>query len=356
MKTATDFTKSRYYWLGLNLASVLLGILISFIISTCVAVVQGHWPSSRSMLISLMFGIIISLCIANSIHIMGLLNKRKTANSWGWFLVVYYGVSLLAMVVGVEFTYLLASWLFDIPFHFFHWADLQFNAIIVLIICTIVYIYFSMKERQQAALQQKEMDIMRMGKLKTEAELAALQSKINPHFLYNALNSIASLIPSNPVKAEEMTVKLSSLFRQSINQEQGHWGTVASELDIVNTYMDIERVRFGERIRFAARAEDGLEAVRVPRFLIQPLVENALKHGLKDVTEGGQLEVQIKRQGERVVITVADNGQPFPDELKAGHGLQSTYDKLQLLYGEDYQISLRNTPHKQLSINIPVDA
>ncbi|SEL51365.1 sensor histidine kinase [Parapedobacter koreensis] len=355
MKTATDFTKSRYYWLGLNLASILLGILISFIISTCVALVRGSWPSSRSMLISLMFGIIISLCIANSIHIIGLFSKRKATYGWG-FLLVYYGVSLAGMVVGVELTYLLAAWLFDIPFRFFHLADLQFNAIICLIICTIIYIYFSMKERQKAVLQQKEMDIMRMGKLKTEAELAALQSKINPHFLYNALNSIASLIPSNPAKAEEMTVKLSNLFRQSINQEQGHWGTVASELDIVNTYIDIERVRFGERIRFSVAVEEGLEAVRMPRFLIQPLVENALKHGLKDVTENGLLDVQLKRQGGRLLIVVSDNGQPFPDELKAGYGLQSTYDKLQLLYGEDYQVSLLNSPHKQLTISIPLEA
>ncbi len=354
MRTA-DFTKSRYYWLGLNLASIALGILVSFVISTCVAFAYGSWPSSNSMLISFMFGIVISLCIANSIHLLGLFNKRKAAYGWG-ALLTYYGVSLVGMVLGVELTYLLASWWFDIPYRFLHLADLQFNAIIVLIICTIIYIHFSMRERQKAVLQQKEMDLMRLGKLKTEAELAALQAKINPHFLYNALNSIASLIPTNPTRAEEMTVKLSGLFRQSINQEQAYWGTVASEIEITNTYMDIERIRFDERIRFSITVEAGLEDVRIPRFLIQPLVENALKHGLKDVTKNGLLEVRLGRRDGRLLITVADNGQPFPDELQAGYGLQSTYDKLQLLYGEDYRITLLNLPDKQITIDIPLEA
>ncbi|MGK6352464.1 sensor histidine kinase [Parapedobacter sp. DT-150] len=354
MKTAADYTQSRYYWLWLNLASILFGVFVSFVISTCIALVKGSWPLPQYMLLSLMFGIIISLCIANSIHILGLFSKRKADYGWG-FLLMYYGVSLVGMVIGVELTYLLAFWLFGMPFKPFHWADLQFSAIIVLIICTAIYIYFSMRERQKTVLQQKEMDIMRMGKLKTEAELAALQSKINPHFLYNALNSIASLIPSNPAKAEEMTVKLSSLFRQSINHEQGYWGTVASEMDIVNTYIDIERIRFGERIRFSVNVAEHLKEAKIPRFLIQPLVENALKHGLKDVVKNGLLEVQLIRQGGRLLIIVADNGQPFPDELKAGYGLQSTYDKLQLLYVDDYKVTLANTPRKQLTITIPFE-
>lgn len=355
MKSITDLTKGRYYWLWLNLGCILLGILISFIISTCVALVKGSWPSPTSMLISLMFGIIISLCIGNSIHIMGLFSKRKAYFGWG-FLLVYYGVSMVGMAIGVELTYLLASWIFGIQYRFFHPADLQFNAIICLIICTIIYIYFSMRERQKAMLQQKELDITRMAKLKTEAELAALQSRINPHFLYNALNSIASLIPNNPAEAEEMTIKLSSLFRQSINQEQGHWGTVASEIAIVNTYIDIERVRFGDRIHFSVVVEDGLEDVLIPRFLLQPLVENALKHGLKDVADGGLMEVRLQRHEGHLLIAVADNGTPFPDELKAGYGLQSTYDKMDLLYGENHEVALVNTPRKQMTIRIPLEA
>src|SRR5690606_19555789 len=100
------------------------------------------------------------------------------------------------------------------------------------------------------------------------------------------------------------TLKLSTLFRQSITHEQGPWGTVAGEIALVNAYMDIERVRFGDRIGFSLTVEARLESVIIPRFLIQPLVENALKHGLKDVRAGGLLEIKLRRQGEQLVIDV----------------------------------------------------
>ena len=355
MKAVENHHTSRYNWLRLNLGSLAVGVLIALVVTTCTAIALGHWPSPKHIVISLMFGLIIGFCIANSVYIIGVFSRRGGGHGWV-FLLAYYGLSLLGMAVGVELTYWLMSQLFGTPYWFFHAEDLQVNAIIVLIIATIIYGYFNMKERQRAVLQQKELDIVRMGKLKTEAELAALQSKINPHFLYNALNSIASLIPSEPGRAEEMIMKLSSLFRQRINQEQGHWGTVASEISMVDAYLDIERVRFGDRLRFSVTVEEGLESVRIPRFLLQPLVENALKHGLKDVAANGMLEVRLEQQDGRLLIAIADNGRPFPDELNVGYGLQSTYDNLQLLYGEDHQLALSNSPRKQLTISIPIEA
>lgn len=342
----------RYRWLRLNLVSLALGVLISLVVTIAIGLTVG-WPSREHIVISLMFGLIIGFCIANSIYLIGVFGRRKSGHG-PVFLLAYYGLSLLGMAIGIELTYWLVSQLFGAPYRFFHVEDFQINGIIVLIITSIIYGYFSMKERQRAALQSKEMDIIRISKLKTEADLAALQSKINPHFLYNALNSIAGLIPSDPGKAEAMTLKLSTLFRQSITHEQGPWGTVAGEIALVNAYMDIERVRFGDRIGFSLTVEARLESVIIPRFLIQPLVENALKHGLKDVRAGGLLEIKLRRQGEQLVIDVADNGRPFPEELKVGYGLQSTYDKLQLLYGEDYRFALVNSPRKQLTIQIPI--
>jgi sensor histidine kinase YesM len=91
----------------------------------------------------------------------------------------------------------------------------------------------------------------------------------------------------------------------------------------------------------------------VPRFLIQPLVENALKHGLNGMAVGGELKINIKTEGEYISIAIADNGKPFPAELDMGYGLQSTYDKLSLLYGETYQVQITNNPEKHIRILIP---
>ena len=344
----------RHYnsWVKLNLGSLAIGVLIALLVTVTIGLVSG-WPSREQLLVSLMFGLIIGFCIANSIYVINLFGKRKRGHGI-WFLLAYYGLTLMGMAIGVELTYVLVSLLFGTPYRFFHLEDLKINAFVVVVLTTVIYGYFSMKERQKTALQQKEMDLMRMGKLKTEAELAALQSKINPHFLYNALNSVASLIPSDPARAEAMVLKLSALFRQHINQEQGHWATVADEVGLVETYLDIERVRFGDRIRFSVTVAPDVESVTIPRFLLQPLAENALKHGLKDVTTNGVLDIAVEQRGGRLWVTVADNGQPFPDELHVGYGLQSTYDKLQLLYGDDYRLAMVNTPRKQLQIDIPI--
>jgi two-component system LytT family sensor kinase len=225
--------------------------------------------------------------------------------------------------------------------------------LIVVVVSTIIYFYRAQQATMAARLKEKELDLVKAKQLITQAELQTLQSKINPHFLYNALNSIASLIPQDAVKAEDMTIKLSRLFRYSINSPGENMATVTEEMEIVNTYLEIEKVRFGDRLSFITHIDEALNCVQIPRFLIQPLVENALKHGLNQLANNGELEISISRYGENIAIIIADNGKPFPAELNMGYGLQSTYDKLTLLYDENYQVQILNSPKKQVKILIP---
>ena len=203
-------------------------------------------------------------------------------------------------------------------------------------------------------LHEKEFDLVKAKQLVTHAELQALQSKVNPHFLHNSLNSIAGLIHEDAAKAEDMTLKLSRLFRHSINSNRENMVMVAEEMEIVATYLDIEKLRFGERLGFVIDIDESVKYEHIPRFLIQPLVENALKHGLNDLANDGKLKISINRHGEYIMIAITDNGKPFPKELNLGYGLQSTYDKLALLYGENYQVQILNTPEKQIRISIPI--
>ncbi|EOR92567.1 two-component sensor histidine kinase [Arcticibacter svalbardensis MN12-7] len=216
-----------------------------------------------------------------------------------------------------------------------------------------MYLYNAQKERLNARIQEKSLDVLKLKQLKTQAELATLQSKINPHFLYNSLNSIASLIHEDPDKAESMTLKLSKLFRYSINNSQEATVQVQEEIEILRTYLDIEKVRFGDRIQFVIEVDESLLKVQIPRFLIQPLVENALKHGLKDMADHALLRISIVKK-DGLVISVSDNGIPFPENLEIGYGLQSTYDKLGLLYPDHYEVQITNQPIKQISIKIPI--
>jgi two-component system LytT family sensor kinase len=248
------------------------------------------------------------------------------------------------------------SIIFDVPYHFLsHFSDYRFNLLIVVVVSTIAYFYMSQKAAMNAKLRERELDLVKAKQLITQAELQTLQSKINPHFLYNSLNSIASLIREDVDKAEDMTLKLSRLFRYSINPQQENMAMVTEEMEIVTTYLAIEKVRFGDRLNFVARINEDVKNKLIPRFLIQPLVENALKHGLNNKADNGELKINIRKDENTITISIADNGKPFPAELNVGYGLQSTYDKLALLYGENYQVQLINSPEKQIRILIPAE-
>jgi LytS/YehU family sensor histidine kinase len=260
----------------------------------------------------------------------------------------------LGTLVGIELSFLIVSFIYNTPYHFLdHFAIYRFSLLIVVIVNTIVYFYIAQRETMKAKLRQKELDLVKLQQLKTQAELQTLQSKINPHFLYNSLNAIAGLVHEDADKAEDMTLKLSRLFRYSINSPNENTATVTQEIEIVETYLSIEKVRFGDRLNFVMQIDAAVKHAAIPRFLIQPLVENALKHGLNDMAKDGELKIDIGMMGANILIAITDNGKPFPAELNMGYGLQSTYDKLTLLYGENYQVQIVNSPQKQIRIEIP---
>jgi len=340
-------------WIKANFYNLVLGIIIGLLLTLLISAFKEQWIGWRSMFFQLLYSIVISLCITNIIYFNQKYLRLKKETSL-FSILVYYISAIMGTCIAIELIYLLRAWLFKEHYHFFHLEDLRFSSIIVVITCTIIYVYFFQKRGLNAKIQERDLDLLRLSQMKTQAELAALQSKINPHFLYNSLNAIASLIHENPDKAESMTLKLSKLFRYSINQNQEDLVTVKEEIEIVNTYLDIEKVRFEERIEFKVEVDDELLSAKIPRFLIQPLVENALKHGLKDVTDFAALTIKVKKT-HQVEIIIADNGIPFPDELEVGYGLQSTYDKLGLLYGNQYEVQLINHPVKQVKIQIPLN-
>ncbi len=212
-------------------------------------------------------------------------------------------------------------------------------------------------------MTEQEVRLLSLDKLKTRAELDALQAKINPHFLYNALNSIASLVHDNPDKAEEMTLLLSKLFRYSTGRDGDLFASLADELEMVKTYLQVEQVRFGNRLTFSVDVADPkLVELKLPQFLLQPIVENAIKHGIAKRADAGRIDVRIyeKKRDQTdgptdLYLCVHDNGPAFSDEMGGGYGLRSIQDKLKLLYGNDARLELQNWPVKQVLIRIKLD-
>jgi len=188
--------------------------------------------------------------------------------------------------------------------------------------------------------------------LASQSELDTLQAKVNPHFLYNALNSIASLAQTNPAKTETMALALSDFYKHSINRNENHWSTLGEELQLLKTYLGIEKIRFGERLHYTMETEETLNKQVIPHFLLQPLVENAIKYGFNLSNNKTIIGIKTLLINKQLHIKITDSGPPFSAQLNTGYGLRSVQKKLKLLYPNKHEIHFMNTPEKYVHIII----
>jgi sensor histidine kinase YesM len=217
----------------------------------------------------------------------------------------------------------------------------------------LVYVTMSYVDlERKRILNEKELEVSKLQTLKNKAELDALHSKINPHFLYNALNSIADLSVTDGRKARKMTIALADLFRYSINYSNHNYSTVKDEIEMTEVYLAIEKIRFEDRLTYSITLGNDVSHYLIPRFMLQPVVENAVKHGLKATGKMTEINIEVKNNNGELQINIADNGPSFPDELTPGYGVKSIYDKLDLLFPGSYEILFSNHPQKKVSINI----
>lgn len=297
-----------------------------------------------SILVSLMVG----LPALNLIRMIELAISRKTHHKYFRSMMLFLSTCLIPSIALCTFTFALNSKQLDRDGVRF--LIVSFLVFVVIGIIRALISFFILKEKEIKI--ENDLQLSRLRELKTKAELNALHSKINPHFLYNSLNSIAGLAKTDADKTEQMALLLSKLFRYSINKEQSDWSTLAEEMEMVQIYLEIEKVRFDERLMFAIDLPDNLKSVRVPRFMIQPLVENAIKHGISKLVEQGHVAVIIRQNERWLEIAVSDNGPDFPAELFPGFGLQGVYDKLEILYPNRFELHFTHAPKKQIMIKL----
>jgi two-component system sensor histidine kinase AlgZ len=193
------------------------------------------------------------------------------------------------------------------------------------------------------------------------ARLEELQSRIRPHFLFNTLNSAIALVREEPAKAETMLEDLAELFRQAL-ADPGESGTLADEIALAERYLAIEQVRFGDRLRIRWDLDAAASSARLPPLLLQPLVENAIKHGVEPSPEGARLRIRTERRGDVVVIEVVNSLPPlrWADEpLPRGHGiaLANVRDRLRLLHDMQMQFSAgMDQKNYRVRIAIPAES
>jgi hypothetical protein len=191
------------------------------------------------------------------------------------------------------------------------------------------------------------------------AQLKALQARTNPHFLFNSLNTVAGLIEEEPRKAERVLEQLSSLCRYCLKGSRAEWVRLEEEITAVRDYLQVEGVRLGSRLRTSMEVEPGAETVLVPPLLLQPLVENAVYHGVSHRKEGGRVEVRISREHSDVVMTVVDDG-PGPGSSShrgTGTSLADLGQRLKLVYNDRASLVAGGADEGgyRAEIRIPVD-
>jgi hypothetical protein len=192
-----------------------------------------------------------------------------------------------------------------------------------------------------------------------EAELRALRAQLDPHFLFNALNSVSALIPTNPGGARGMCEQLSSFLRGALELDRARRIPLGRELELVQSYLQIERVRFGDRLRFLLEVDDAATAVEVPPLLLQPLVENALKHGIAQLVDGGIVSLQAKRRRDTLYVVVENPCDPDAAPSAArGHGigvgLENVRRRVAATYGESGLVAVDHRPDRfRVELRLP---
>jgi two-component system, LytTR family, sensor histidine kinase AlgZ len=309
------------YWARIIVGTVIGSVLVVVLFSgetlraAPLRVVQG-------LAISLVFGLCIALLMGVAMPRIMPWFWRRLPFPWQWIAAILT-MAAFATAGSIVAIGVLTAVGYAPPSRF--WTMLADSVKFSIVVTLTVGLFITMYEQMKATAERTAV----------QAQLASLESRVQPHFLFNTLNSIAALIHQDPHGAERMTLQLASLLRSSLDQQATPLVPLADELRIVQDYLAIERVRFGDRLRYTIDAEDAALAARIPRLALQTLIENSVKYAVSPRREGGSIAVHASDTPRAVRIVVEDDGPGFDAAtLPEGHGLALLRDRLALLFGD----------------------
>ncbi|HMB81485.1 MAG TPA: histidine kinase [Vicinamibacterales bacterium] len=323
-----------------------------------------HTPWRKAlelMSISFLFSSIISSMSAITISAIAptLFRRTRFPFNWSILIAVLIGIatigSLLALFVLSAIGYLNSRAIFVEWFA----GSLKISVIVTLIFGIFGTLMELMQGRLNdatVALRTTERDQAEARRIAAEAQLASIESRVQPHFLFNTLNSIAALVHDDPGGAERMTGQLASLLRSALDSTATPLVPLDDELRVVRAYLDIERVRFGDRLRYDVELGDGTGRAIVPRMALQTLVENSVKYAISPRREGGSIVVRAIAADGRVRVTVEDDGPGFDAAQRPeGHGLSLLDARLAMLFADAATIHIDSRPGRSaVTLDVPV--
>jgi sensor histidine kinase YesM len=273
------------------------------------------------------------------------------------YLLTFVGLALTGSALA-NVVFLALGWTSPASF----WEEFRYGLRIALVITIIlgaaVTVIEGLSYRLQATaleLKTRQLEEERARKLVTEARLSSLEARIHPHFLFNTLNSISELIREDPGRAERTTERLASLLRYSLDMGSRPLVPLRQELRVVEDYVEIERTRFGDRLRWVLDVPAELGELDVPPLSLQTLVENSIKHAVSKSRQGGEVRVVARLAHERLLLEVSDDGPGFDaGALKKGHGLENLQERLTALFEGSGKLDIaRRDGRTVVSVSVP---
>jgi signal transduction histidine kinase len=328
-------------------------VLPALVFSLGVGLATGNWPASLAT----------GLAISSAITVLYWLDRRflhphleKLSRDW-----LHLGLEMSALmldhVLGAVAALLLCSRLFG----FAVVPNVAWLSVLGMMIAFPIIHGTEMALRFFRQVQETQRQEEQLKALAAEAELKALKAQINPHFLFNTLNTIAELIQADSERAETTVECLAEMFRYVLNGSERGLVPLEEELAFLDDYLEIERARFGEQLRVMRSIAPETLGMRVPSLILQPLVENTVRHG-RGADGSIDLSIQIHTDADLALIAISDQGPGMPSQHKigagAGHGLFSVDQRLRKTYGEAYGLQIRpNQPQGTVvTLRIPIDA
>jgi len=228
--------------------------------------------------------------------------------------------------------------------------------IVLLLLSTVMAVAVPIKIWHNTRI---EMNLEQHQRLLLRARMDALSSQINPHFLFNTLNTVSSLIRYDPDMARVVVIKLSNILRRLLRKHES-FVPLREELNFIDDYLDIEVARFGrDKLQIFKEVDEHTLDAFVPSMLLQPIIENSIRHGLAPRLEGGQIRIRTFHQDSRLVIEVEDNGMGIPEDRLAhvyaeGIGISNVHERLKVLYGDEFRLAITSQEGKGTRIRIEV--
>jgi len=246
----------------------------------------------------------------------------------------------------------------------FYWRELQsafpISLVITLVVGLSITSYETLRHRLQDTtleLRTRQIEQERANKLLLEARLSSLESRIHPHFLFNTLNSIAALLHKDVEAADRMIARLGDFLRLTLNSSNAQIVDFEEELKFLKCYLDIEHIRFQDRLTVEMDIDPDALTAMVPNLILQPIVENALRHGVARQTDPGHITIRARREGERLIVRVDDNGPGLKVKSNgSGIGISNTRARLEQFYGSDFSFQIANSAERGVSVTLDVPA